>query len=216
MRARTVPDTRTAILETAERLYAERGVHGVSLREIAEAAGQRNNAAVHYHFGGRDELLRALVERRFVELDRRRRAMLADLDATGRSEDLASLARVLVLPFTEAMAVDGGHWVRFVAKLHDDPRFNPFAERAGGRRTYGADDTVTAATREVGRRIQAVLGIDDATALRRFFVVTTLVVHAVADRQALALAGAAGPLGSPEVLAENLVEDATVLLGRAA
>lgn len=45
------------LLLTAERLFAQRGCDGVSLREIAQEAGSRNNNAVQYHFGSREELL---------------------------------------------------------------------------------------------------------------------------------------------------------------
>ena len=125
-------DTRERILDAAERLYAEKGLDGVSLREIGEAAGQRNTAAVHYHFGGRDGLVEALFERRFASLDARRGALLDALDADGRGDDLAALVRVLVEPFTEAMDGIGGWWVRFVARLHEDPRYNPFGMPAPG------------------------------------------------------------------------------------
>ncbi len=102
-------DTPERILVAAERLYAEKGLEGVSLREVGEAAGQRNTAAVHYHFGGREGLVGALFERRFASLEARRSAMLDELDATGRGDDLPSLVRVLVEPFTEGMDGSGGY-----------------------------------------------------------------------------------------------------------
>ncbi len=39
------------------------GIDNVSLAEIVRAAHQRNVSAVHYHFGSRDEILRALLAR---------------------------------------------------------------------------------------------------------------------------------------------------------
>src|SRR4051794_8680724 len=71
---------RVLILRAAERLFAERGIEHVSLREIGVAAGQRNNSAVQYHFGTREELVRALYEDRLAPLDRRRRELLDRLD----------------------------------------------------------------------------------------------------------------------------------------
>lgn len=56
-------NTRTRILDAAERLIAERGFHGVSLREITAAAGA-NTAAVHYYFQYKEDLLEAVVDRR--------------------------------------------------------------------------------------------------------------------------------------------------------
>lgn len=192
-------DARRRLLETAERLYAERGLDGVSLREITEAAGQRNNAAVHYHFGGRDGLVRALFELRFTALDRRRADLLAALGAQPSLEDLV---RVLVVPFAEAAGDDAGHWVRFVARLHEDPRFNPF----GGELPYGASAEVTAATREVSARIRATLDLTPEDALVRMYLVTTLAVHAVADHHATDLPG--------ERLTDALVGAATAILTR--
>ena len=53
-------NTRLWLIETAERLFAERGIDNVSLREINRAAGQKNVAALHYHFGTRESLLEAM------------------------------------------------------------------------------------------------------------------------------------------------------------
>src|SRR5438270_7972277 len=147
-----VSDTRTAILDAAERLYAERGLDGVSLRQITEAAGQRNNAAVHYHFGGRDGLVRALFETRWAELEEQRAAMLTQLDAEGRGNDLRELLRVMLAPFAQA---DDGFWVRFVARMHEDPHFNPFA----GPEPYGAGLEAMATSSEVSRRIRDASGL---------------------------------------------------------
>lgn len=47
--------TRTEIIETAGRLFAEHGYHGTTSKAICEAAGV-NIAAINYHFGGRDAL----------------------------------------------------------------------------------------------------------------------------------------------------------------
>jgi len=60
---RKSPDLgREAILDAAERLFAERGIDAVSLRTINATAGY-SVAALHYHFGTRDGLIRALLAR---------------------------------------------------------------------------------------------------------------------------------------------------------
>lgn len=56
-------DTRTRILDAAERLIAERGFHGVSLREIT-AEARANTAAIHYYFRRKEDLHAAVVDRR--------------------------------------------------------------------------------------------------------------------------------------------------------
>src|ERR1700722_19741495 len=55
-------DTRTRILDAAERLFAERGFRGTSVRAITGLAGA-NLAAVGYHFGSKAELLAAVIRR---------------------------------------------------------------------------------------------------------------------------------------------------------
>lgn len=203
-------DTPSLILAAAERLYAERGLEGVSLREITEAAGQRNNAAVHYHFGGRDGLVQALFERRYAALEARRAVMLAELDAEGRGGDVEALTRVLVLPFAEAAEQGAeGSWVRFVARLHEEPRYNPF-----GAQPYGASPDATAASREVSSRLRRALRLSPQEADARFYLVTTLTVHAVADRQAMVAAGTADRLPSAQRLASALVDAAVAVLTR--
>jgi AcrR family transcriptional regulator len=56
------PDTRTQLLDAAERLFAERGFRGTSVRAITDLAGA-NLAAIGYHFGSKAELLAAVVRR---------------------------------------------------------------------------------------------------------------------------------------------------------
>jgi AcrR family transcriptional regulator len=73
--------TRDRILDAAERLFAEKGFEGTSVRDLAAAAGV-NLAAVNYHFGGKEALYRATGERLMNELrERRMKAIRAALDA---------------------------------------------------------------------------------------------------------------------------------------
>ena len=53
-------DTKEKILDTAERLIGEQGYAATSLRQIIAQAGV-NLAAVHYHFGSKEDLLDAVV-----------------------------------------------------------------------------------------------------------------------------------------------------------
>ena len=76
--------TREAILTAAERLFAEHGVFAVSNRQVSEAAGQGNNAAVGYHFGTKTDLVRA-IEHKHAHPDRE-----AARAARGRLDDSAT------------------------------------------------------------------------------------------------------------------------------
>ena len=71
----TSDDTPSRLVVAAERLFAEQGEEATSLRAITRAA-MSNAAAVHYHFGGRDGLLRAVLDRHLGPLAARRRHLL--------------------------------------------------------------------------------------------------------------------------------------------
>jgi AcrR family transcriptional regulator len=90
--------TRLRLIDVAERMFAESGIGAVSLREIGEAAGQKNTGAAKYHFGDRDGLVAAIIELRLADLDYRRQALLArQADATDRP-GIPQLAEALVAP----------------------------------------------------------------------------------------------------------------------
>src|SRR6516165_9746897 len=75
--------TRALLLDVAEALISARGLD-VSLREIAAAAGQRNNSAVRYHFGDKDGLISALVYDRIGKAEAGRKVLV------DRAGDLSS------------------------------------------------------------------------------------------------------------------------------
>ena len=56
--------TKEQILLAAERMIADRGVDGVSMRQIGTAVGSGNNSAVLYHFGSKEKLVEAIFEYR--------------------------------------------------------------------------------------------------------------------------------------------------------
>jgi AcrR family transcriptional regulator len=101
-------DTRRAIIGAAERLFAARGIDGVSLREINRAAGQSNTGAVQYHFGDRDGLVLALIAKHRRDTEPRRHALLDQYEDAG-VDDLRALASALVAPAAAKLAdPDGG------------------------------------------------------------------------------------------------------------
>ncbi|MGI5220859.1 TetR/AcrR family transcriptional regulator [Nocardia sp. CA-290969] len=88
---------RQALLDAAEELFAVHGIDSVSNRRIAEYAGQSNHSAVTYHFGGRDELLRALIDRYREPVSRLRAELFARLPA---EPTLTEYLQCLILPVT--------------------------------------------------------------------------------------------------------------------
>src|SRR3954465_2723762 len=90
--------TRTAILNAAEKLYAERGFGEVTLRDIV-AAAEVNLAAVNYHFGSKDELIAELFVTRSLATNRERLNELKSAEqAGGGRASIDSILRPLVGP----------------------------------------------------------------------------------------------------------------------
>src|SRR3954463_138895 len=82
------PDaTRRRMLEAAERLFLEHGFDGTSLRMLT-AAADVNLAAVNYHFGGKEELFRAMLAARLDPLNRERIALLAEYEGAAGGRPL--------------------------------------------------------------------------------------------------------------------------------
>lgn len=131
MAARTAradrPGTRQAILDTAERLFALRGVHAVSNRQISEAAGQGNSAAVGYHFGAKTDLVRAIVREHADRIEAIRAGLVAD---AADSDDLRTWIDCLVSPFTAHLAELGSPtwYARFHIQVTADPALREIAQ----------------------------------------------------------------------------------------
>ncbi len=100
--ARLETKSRTQACETlkraAGRLFASRGVDGVTVREIAEAAGQKNHAAVGYHFGSKEALIRELILDGAILVDQRRNALLDKTEAQGGPTSIRQVVDILVKP----------------------------------------------------------------------------------------------------------------------
>lgn len=107
--------TRKRIIDTAEALFAERGVEGTSLLEIARAAGQKNRSALQYHFTNKEGLLDAVLDKHSGRIASDRAEMLDRLEARGDYSFL-ELIEALVLPMARQLDNrDGG---RAFLKIH--------------------------------------------------------------------------------------------------
>ncbi len=94
--------TRSAMLDAAERLFSERGVDGVSVRDITAAAGV-NLGAANYHFRSKEGLVIEVFGRRLKPMNRARIARLDALEeaAGKRPVDLSQIVEALVRPSLE-------------------------------------------------------------------------------------------------------------------
>lgn len=120
-------DTKERILDTAERYFAENGYAATSLRSIIAEAGV-NLAAVHYHFGSKEELLKAVILRRAEPVNRERLALLDECDrrADGERPDLEKVLEAFIAPtFDVAMQPGGAQFVRLMGRLYAETDMLP-------------------------------------------------------------------------------------------
>ena len=205
----TPATARIRILEAAERLFAEFGIEGVSLRQIAAAAGQRNTSAVAYHFGSKPGLVAALYEWRMTPINARRLQLLAAAEAPSVETYVRSLVQPLADVLTQAEAEGRPSWyLRFLAEAMRYPEYDP--------------ETVALITPEAESIRELILGLLAETAplclapgvfAQRMRLLALLVITTLADRERLG-GGAAGDQDVPgaAVSTEVLIAAGTAVL----
>ena len=125
-RASAVP-RRTRILDAAERLFAARGFHGVSIRDITGTAGV-DVALANYHFGSKQGLLEAVFLRRAEDLNAERLARLDALIAGAgrRTPTLEEIIDAFTHPLLDRSARGGAGWKSYfalIAEVNNSPEF---------------------------------------------------------------------------------------------
>src|ERR1017187_343077 len=110
-------DTKERILDTAERLIGGQGYAATSLRQIIAEAGV-NLAAVHYHFGSKEDLLDAVVARKATPLNEARIARLdrVEAEAGGGALEVKKLMESFLIPTAE-MASRTPEFVRLMGQM---------------------------------------------------------------------------------------------------
>jgi AcrR family transcriptional regulator len=170
--------TRERLLDAAEQLWAANGLHSVSVRDINHAAGQRNNNALHYHFGGRTGLLAALAERHLSLLNERTDKLWAETRAAP-SMSVRDQVAVLVRPTAEYLG-DGPSaraWLVVSSQLLADPQQSD--ERTASVVSQAAIDVGTMLVERL------VLDLGRAAAIERVRMASEAVLHLIADRARL-------------------------------
>ncbi len=90
--------TRQALMKAAEKLYADKGEGHVTIREIVESAGQKNESALQYHFKNLKGLIAAIHEFRGQQINEARRLCQAQLSDQNREPTLREIAQLMVEP----------------------------------------------------------------------------------------------------------------------
>ncbi|MFN5777520.1 MAG: TetR/AcrR family transcriptional regulator [Burkholderiaceae bacterium] len=115
---RATLSTPERILLAAEQLFSERGVDGVSLREITSTSGV-NSAAAHYHFGSKLAVLERLFELRAKPIAQQRMALLSALRTNRQGRPaLEDVLRAFLQPALQALSTpEGIAFTRLRARL---------------------------------------------------------------------------------------------------
>jgi AcrR family transcriptional regulator len=203
--------TRDRLVEAANRAFAAQGIHGASLVEVTRQAGQRNRGAVHYHFGGRDELLAAVLEQH-VEFLAQREGELLVLARTRPDDDVASVVEAIVRPAVELAesGESGRNYLSIVGELiEQDP---------AGR----SEDVEAMLARTGGYEVYALLAervpeMDEELRTERFALMTSFVLGSIARRvraRSVERGARESPLSTERFVA-NLVTMAAAMLGAA-
>ncbi|MCA9534267.1 MAG: TetR/AcrR family transcriptional regulator [Myxococcales bacterium] len=215
-------ETRARLIATAERLYAERGLDGVSLVEISREAGQRNRGAAQYHFTDKAGLVQAILDKHVPGIETARHALIDALEAQEGEPPLRAWVEALVRPVAAKLDdPDGGRaFLRVQAERMRQPEATLAARSASNR---GAERLLRgmtqAMTRSLGARASA--GGGDAVASARvptavlgtrMMLTTGLLFHGMSDYLARDAAGDAPPRA---VFVETLVDAIEALLGTA-
>lgn len=195
--------TRAAILTAAERLFAEQGLFTVSNRQVSEAAGQGNNAAVGYHFGTKTDLIRAIVRRHATAMEQHRRELVERYEG---SDDLRDWATVLVRPLTDHLAELGSPswYARFSAQVMTDPQ----------HRAIVIDDSMASPTTQAAsaglHRCLPEMPFEVRAA--RSDMLRNLLTHMCADRELELATGGGDPRAVWDATAASLIDALTGML----
>ena len=169
--------TKTKLLDSAARAFARDGVFNASLIDITRQAGQRNRAALRYHFGSRDGILCAVIDRHAPFLARREGELL---DVARRTADLEPVVEALVRPAAEL--ADSGWRGRccllIIAELtgEDRAQYSPELQQVVAR--TGGDEVYALLTERTGF-------LTEALRTERFALMVMFILRAIADRERL-------------------------------
>src|SRR6478735_4333927 len=162
--------TKEEIVLAGERLIADHGVDGVSMRQIGAAIGSGNNSAVLYHFGSKENLVEAIFEHRLPRLRERR----AELIAERAPSDLRGWLECQIVAVLEQSDLADSNYLSFVASIsqHGGAAFKHLPKRfAAGQREY--EEHVRSCLAD----------LDEPLRTHRFAQFMEVTVHTAANRE---------------------------------
>ncbi|MCW5570964.1 MAG: TetR/AcrR family transcriptional regulator [Steroidobacteraceae bacterium] len=202
-------ETRARLIAVAERLLAARSIEGVSLNEISKAAGQRNSNVCQYHFGNKQGLLQAILNKHVPGIATEREALLAALGRPGRRAQLRGLVRAFVRPVAAKLHdPDGGpEFIRINAQLVALHTLSVQGVPASPLRLARADRFSRALSRALRAR-----GVPERLVQQRLLLAAVLVFHGLDDHSRMLEAAGRGAAAADAALFVANLEDAIVAL----
>jgi AcrR family transcriptional regulator len=182
--------TRDRLIDAAVELYGNSSIDAVSLREISAAAGQKNPNALQYHFGDRDGLLQAIVDKHASRIGALRESYILRAET---NEEAA--VRCLVTPIIDYVEAnpDGVNFVKVISQI-------AAVYQNGTSLNY--ESGIQFPNTELGL-------LPAREAQRRIYLAVTITFHTIAD---IYRAGAQQPAGSPIASNKPMVEQLILLL----
>lgn len=171
-------DTRESLLDAAETLFSAHGIEAASLRQITQHAGA-NLAAVNYHFGSKDGLVRAVFSRRLRPVTEERVRLLQQVDL--EADD--AIEQVLTAFLTPILRT-----------LHESPEgVRGFGRLMGRAFSEPSEEVRTMVMEEFRESIELYLDafrktlphLDEAERMWRFHFVAGAMSHTIACTQML-------------------------------
>ncbi|WP_068159947.1 TetR/AcrR family transcriptional regulator [Rhodococcus phenolicus] len=140
----TGEETRTLLVEAAERLFAQHGYDAVTLAEIRSAAGQNNASVISYYFGSKSGLLRAVFDHRLPAIGAERDSLVRELNERKGSLTVRDALWGMVRPLADSVR-EGNHYVALLDRLMETDTL--------GTAFASADPTVTASGLAIDRTL---------------------------------------------------------------
>jgi AcrR family transcriptional regulator len=184
--------TDEALVDAAEQLFAERSIDQVTFREIGAMVGSANKNVVQYYFGDRNQLIRAVFERRLPDLDKKRANMLAHAEKSGLSNDVRMLLAIVFCPIAELRVENGQrNYASFLSSLLNYQDDCDYLHRT----TDGTPFTAYV----VQRLRQSCPGLSDQLFLERLRASTALVLTSIGN-----VDSGRSALADPDAMEESL------------
>jgi AcrR family transcriptional regulator len=190
----SLPSSRERLIIAAQKLFAQRGYNGVSVRDIAAEAGM-NSASIGYYFGGKENLLAEVYRASAAPMKAERQRRFAQLDAAG-NHDLAALIEAFVRP--ALLADESGSFLRLRTILS--------AENADIFTALTAENFDDSSQDFINRLCRALPGISKQQVMWRFhYLLGTLYYSATGPQRIVSLSDGRCDPTDVDALLANLI-----------